>query len=221
MDHLPDLAIALARWLDGPVTTLLALVAGYFGARLIGAGAQKRPAADPGTDGGHPVAPGRRGTDPQAEPLDGDTLESLESPTRLYEMRAQLERLEQENRYLEQAAAHRGADIQVGLTISFEEAVFGAEKDVEITRLEVCETCDGSRMRDGQKPPVCSVCNGVGQVRRAQQTILGQFMTSMPCSACGGEGVGFPVCPTTACQIDTANRVRLTGGATCCRPRSH
>ena len=113
MDHLPDLAIALARWLDGPVTTLLALVAGYFGARLIGAGAQKRPAADPGTDGGHPVAPGRRGTDPQAEPLDGDTLESLESPTRLYEMRAQLERLEQENRYLEQAAAHRGADIQV------------------------------------------------------------------------------------------------------------
>ena len=78
MDHLPDLAIALARWLDGPVTTLLALVAGYFGARLIGAGAQKRPAADPGADGGDPVAPGRRGTDPQAEPLDGDTLESLE-----------------------------------------------------------------------------------------------------------------------------------------------
>jgi molecular chaperone DnaJ len=85
----------------------------------------------------------------------------------------------------------RGADIQVGLTISFEEAIFGAEKDVEIIRLEVCESCDGSRMRDGQKPPVCSVCNGAGQVRRAQQTILGQFMTSMPCSACGGEGVSI------------------------------
>ena len=88
-------------------------------------------------------------------------------------------------------APMRGADIQVGLTIDFEEAVFGAEKDVEITRLEVCETCDGSRMRDGQKPPVCSVCHGAGQVRRAQQTILGQFMTSMPCSACGGEGVSI------------------------------
>ncbi len=85
----------------------------------------------------------------------------------------------------------RGADVQATLTIEFEEAIFGAEKDVEISRLEVCETCDGSRMRDGAKPPVCSVCNGAGQVRRAQQTILGQFMTSTPCSACGGEGVSI------------------------------
>jgi molecular chaperone DnaJ len=85
----------------------------------------------------------------------------------------------------------RGADIQVSLTIEFEEAIFGAEKDVEISRLEVCETCDGSRMRDGAKPPVCSICNGAGQVRRAQQTILGQFMTTTPCSACGGEGVSI------------------------------
>jgi molecular chaperone DnaJ len=77
------------------------------------------------------------------------------------------------------------------LTISFEEAIFGAEKSVDISRLEVCESCDGSRMRDGQKPPVCSVCHGAGQVRRAQQTILGQFMTSMPCSACAGEGVSI------------------------------
>jgi molecular chaperone DnaJ len=83
----------------------------------------------------------------------------------------------------------RGADIQVGLTIEFEEAIFGVEKDVEITRLEVCESCEGSRMRGGQTPPSCSVCNGAGQVRRAQQTILGQFMTSTPCSACGGEGI--------------------------------
>ena len=85
----------------------------------------------------------------------------------------------------------RGADIQTTLTIEFEEAIFGAEKDVEVTRLEVCETCEGSRMRGGQTPPVCSVCNGAGQVRRAQQTILGQFMTTSPCSACGGEGVSI------------------------------
>ncbi len=87
--------------------------------------------------------------------------------------------------------AMRGADIQVSLTIDFEEAIFGAEKDIEVTRLEVCEGCEGSRMRGGQSPPVCSVCNGAGQVRRAQQTILGQFMTSAPCSACGGEGVSI------------------------------
>jgi molecular chaperone DnaJ len=85
----------------------------------------------------------------------------------------------------------RGADIQITLTVEFEEAIFGAEKDVEITRHEVCESCDGSRMRDGQKPPICSACNGTGQIRRAQQTILGQFMTSTPCSICGGEGVSI------------------------------
>lgn len=122
----------------------------------------------------------------------------------------------------------RGADIQVGLTIAFEEAIFGAEKDVEITRLEVCESCDGSRMRDGQKPPVCSVCHGAGQVRRAQQTILGQFMTSMPCSACGGEGVSITdPCPdcrgrgrvaqtrsitiSVPAGIDDNSSLRLTG----------
>lgn len=85
----------------------------------------------------------------------------------------------------------RGADIQVSLTIEFEESIFGAEKDIDVTRLEVCETCEGSRMRGGQTPPVCSVCNGAGQIRRAQQTILGQFMTTSPCSACGGEGVSI------------------------------
>jgi molecular chaperone DnaJ len=88
-------------------------------------------------------------------------------------------------------APSRGADIQVSLTIDFEEAIFGVEKDIDVTRLEVCESCDGSRMRDGATPPVCSICNGSGQVRRAQQTILGQFMTTSPCSACGGEGVSI------------------------------
>jgi molecular chaperone DnaJ len=85
----------------------------------------------------------------------------------------------------------RGADIQVGLTIEFEEAIFGANKELEINRLEVCESCEGSRMRGGQTPAVCSVCHGTGQVRRTQQTILGQFMTASPCSACGGEGVSI------------------------------
>lgn len=122
----------------------------------------------------------------------------------------------------------RGADIQVSVTISFEEAIFGVEKDIEVTRLEVCESCDGSRMRDGQQAPVCSVCNGMGQVRRAQQTILGQFMTTSPCSACGGEGVSITdPCPdcrgrgrvaqtrtitiTIPAGIDDNSSLRLTG----------
>jgi molecular chaperone DnaJ len=86
------------------------------------------------------------------------------------------------------AAPLRGHDLQVTLNISFEESVFGATKDVELTRLEQCESCHGTRMRDGQQPPTCTTCNGSGEVRRVQQTILGQFMTSTPCSTCGGEG---------------------------------
>lgn len=83
----------------------------------------------------------------------------------------------------------RGADLQAVVDISFEEAVFGAEKDVELTRPETCESCNGTRMRDAMPPTRCSSCGGSGEVRRVQQTILGQFMTSTPCSACGGEGV--------------------------------
>src|SRR5215211_6157259 len=87
------------------------------------------------------------------------------------------------------SAPARGQDLQVTVDLSFEEAVFGAEKQVELTRLETCEDCHGTKMRDGKEPPRCSNCNGTGEVRRVQQTILGQFMTAAPCSTCRGEGV--------------------------------
>ncbi len=83
----------------------------------------------------------------------------------------------------------RGQDLELSLTIAFEEAVSGVDRDVELTRLETCEACDGSRMRDGQTAPRCGTCGGTGEVRRVQQTILGQFMTSAPCTTCQGEGV--------------------------------
>lgn len=86
-------------------------------------------------------------------------------------------------------APPRGADIQVSVNLTFEEAVFGVEKEVEVDRLETCDVCDGSRMKGGKAPPSCPTCGGSGEVRRVQQTILGQFMTSGPCPTCHGEGV--------------------------------
>ncbi|CAN5797015.1 molecular chaperone DnaJ [soil metagenome] len=83
----------------------------------------------------------------------------------------------------------RGQDLQVTVDIDFEEAVFGTEKEVELTRMETCEGCNGTRMKDGKAPPQCETCGGTGEVRRVQQTILGQFMTSAACSTCNGEGV--------------------------------
>jgi len=125
-------------------------------------------------------------------------------------------------------APARGADLEVTLRISFEEAVFGAEKEVEITRMETCEACHGTRQRDGQEPPRCPTCGGTGEVRRVQQTILGQFMTSGPCPTCHGEGVQItdpcPVCRgrgrsshvrtisvTIPAGIDESATLRLTG----------
>lgn len=87
------------------------------------------------------------------------------------------------------AAPPRGADLQVSISLTFEEAVFGTEKEVEVDRLETCESCHGTRMKDGARPQTCTTCGGTGEVRRVQQTILGQFMTSGPCSTCNGEGV--------------------------------
>lgn len=93
--------------------------------------------------------------------------------------------------------AQRGADIQVSVNLTFEEAIFGTEKEVEIDRLETCEACNGTRMKDGKTPPSCPTCGGAGEVRRVQQTILGQFMTSGPCPTCHGEGVQV----TDPCEV--------------------
>lgn len=87
------------------------------------------------------------------------------------------------------AAPPRGQDLQVTIDLTFEEAVFGVERDVEIMRLETCEDCHGTRMKDGQAAPRCTTCGGTGEVRRVQQTILGQFMTTTACTTCRGEGV--------------------------------
>jgi len=91
----------------------------------------------------------------------------------------------------------RGQDLTISVSLTFEEAVFGVDKEVEVLRLETCESCHGTRMKDGQTPPRCATCGGTGEIRRVQQTILGQFMTSNPCPACRGEGVTITdPCPT-------------------------
>ncbi|CAN5150697.1 molecular chaperone DnaJ [soil metagenome] len=96
-----------------------------------------------------------------------------------------------------QRAVPRGNDVRVHLDLSFEEAVFGVETDVKVTRFESCDDCSGTRMRDGKQPPTCPQCGGSGEMRRVQNTILGQIMTAAACDRCGGEGVTIDdPCPT-------------------------
>lgn len=82
----------------------------------------------------------------------------------------------------------RGADLRYDLTISFEEAVFGTEKDLEVPRLETCRRCGGSGAEPGTSPIRCPECGGSGEVRRVQQSILGSFVSVVTCPRCGGEG---------------------------------
>jgi len=82
----------------------------------------------------------------------------------------------------------RGSDAEAVLDLTFEEAVFGAEKEVRLRLPVVCSTCQGSGAADGSAPTTCSNCHGSGEVRRVRQSILGQMVTSSPCHTCGGMG---------------------------------
>jgi len=85
-------------------------------------------------------------------------------------------------------APQRGADLHYNLTITFEEAVFGCEKEISVSRIENCSLCQGVGSKPGSQPVRCPNCNGTGQVRRAQQTIFGRFVNTTTCSQCHGEG---------------------------------
>jgi len=82
----------------------------------------------------------------------------------------------------------RGADLRVDLTIEFEEAVMGTEKEIEVTRHETCPRCHGSGAEPGTHPMRCPTCNGMGQVRQRQQTIFGTFVNVSTCPRCKGAG---------------------------------
>ncbi len=93
----------------------------------------------------------------------------------------------------------RGADLRYDLPMTFEEAVFGCEKEIEVTRYEVCPGCKGSGAEAGTSPVRCSECNGTGQVRRVQRSILGSFVSVTTCPVCQGEGETIPI-PCSKCS---------------------
>jgi molecular chaperone DnaJ len=78
----------------------------------------------------------------------------------------------------------RGRDLRYDLTLEFEEAVFGVEKEISIRRLEACEDCGGTGSASGKAPVACAQCGGRGQVRFQQ----GFFSVAKTCTRCGGTG---------------------------------
>jgi molecular chaperone DnaJ len=88
----------------------------------------------------------------------------------------------------------RGADLRYDMSISFEEAVFGTEKEIEIPTLQTCERCGGNGAEPGSGATTCPRCHGSGELRRVQQSVFGQFVNVVMCEMCAGEGqvVGSP-----------------------------
>jgi len=82
----------------------------------------------------------------------------------------------------------RGADIKYTLEITFNEAVFGTNKEIRVTRLQTCGKCSGTGAKPGTSPQTCRHCNGTGQVRHAQATPFGQMINMRTCDVCRGEG---------------------------------
>ena len=97
----------------------------------------------------------------------------------------------------------RGADLRYNLTIQFEEAVLGVEKEIEVTREESCPRCQGTGAEPGTSPIRCPTCNGTGEVRQRQQTMLGTFVNVTTCPRCRGEGEIV----TTPCSQCNGERV--------------
>ena len=87
-----------------------------------------------------------------------------------------------------QSGPRKGADLNLGLEITFEQAFLGVEKEVVITRNDTCHTCHGTGAKPGTSKTTCTICNGTGQVTQVQNTILGQMQTRRTCSACHGTG---------------------------------
>ena len=124
--------------------------------------------------------------------------------------------------------ARHGSDVRSHISVSFEEAALGIEKEIEINRTEVCVTCHGTRSKPGTQPGRCTECNGTGQIRRVQRSIFGQFINTGVCGQCHGEGTLItdpcPDCKGSGFQkhrrniavsvpagIDDRNVIRMTG----------
>ncbi len=81
-----------------------------------------------------------------------------------------------------------GADIKITIPLTLAEVVTGVDKKINIKLLEPCGHCEGSGAEPGTKQQRCQTCGGQGEVRRAQKSFFGQFVTVVPCPTCHGEG---------------------------------
>jgi molecular chaperone DnaJ len=103
----------------------------------------------------------------------------------------------------------RGRDLQMQVRLTFEEAVFGVEKEIEFQREEICSRCNGSGAEPGTTPTRCLTCNGQGEVRQIRQTFLGQMVQTSICPTCQGRGETIST-PCKTCRGGGLERKTVT-----------
>ncbi len=82
----------------------------------------------------------------------------------------------------------RGSNLRVKIKLNYEEIAKGAQKTIKVKKYVLCNTCSGSGAKDKNSVQNCGTCGGSGQVRRVQNTFLGQMQTVTTCPTCNGEG---------------------------------
>ena len=126
-------------------------------------------------------------------------------------------------------APRRGADLRVDISLPFEEAAFGVQRELAVPRMEACERCNGSGAEPGTAPERCPTCSGSGEVQRRQQSpLFGTIVTATTCPTCHGAGERV-ASPCTECKgrkrvrktrkikvnipagVDNGTRIRLAG----------
>ncbi len=86
------------------------------------------------------------------------------------------------------STAAPGTDLSYGVEISFEEAAFGCEMEIELERIEPCSVCGGGGSEPGSEPVECPNCSGTGEIRRSQYSLFGHFTNISACDQCRGRG---------------------------------
>jgi molecular chaperone DnaJ len=103
----------------------------------------------------------------------------------------------------------KGADLEVGVTLSFKESVFGVSKDVPLHKESTCERCGGAGAEPGTKMTTCKVCDGKGYRITTQRTILGSVQMRADCEDCHGRGE-IPERPCTTCHGAGSHKTHKT-----------
>jgi molecular chaperone DnaJ len=122
----------------------------------------------------------------------------------------------------------RGVDLEMPITVTFEQAAFGVDQEITLEKKNTCATCSGTGAEPGSKVVTCPKCHGTGQIRTQRRTVLGTMSTASVCDQCEGAGK-VPEKPCHTCRgsgvlrgekhitvkipagINDGQRIRLTG----------